>query len=154
MKPPKVIQNDRNRPVLSGLQNLNSAITAIDGKIILSQTVYYQLIAHCQQPIIIKIAGVLLVATADVDSRSHTGRDLNFSPIPLSKGNYPSIVITSSNDPYIFGGKSAVSGGTMGKRIHQHWPKSPSKLGLTIGVLGGRTRHFTILNHQLKQTNH
>jgi predicted alpha/beta hydrolase family esterase len=101
----KVIQNDWDRPVLSDwLHNLNSAITAIDGKIILvAHSLAVSLVAHWSttnnnQ----KIAGALLVATADVDSRSHTPEETwNFSPIPLSKLNYPSIVITSSNDPYI-----------------------------------------------------
>jgi predicted alpha/beta hydrolase family esterase len=48
-----------------------------------------------------KIAGALLVAPADVDSPAHTPIKLETSPIPLLKLDYPSILITSSNDPYI-----------------------------------------------------
>jgi predicted alpha/beta hydrolase family esterase len=43
----------------------------------------------------------LLVAPADVDSPAHPDQIRNFSPIPLLKLDYPSILITSSNDPYI-----------------------------------------------------
>lgn len=48
------------------------------------------------------IIGALLVAPADVDSPDHTPEIIwNFSPIPTKKLEFPSIVITSSNDPYI-----------------------------------------------------
>ena len=42
------------------------------------------------------------MAPADVDSPLYTPEETrNFSPIPLTKLAYPSIVVTSSNDPYI-----------------------------------------------------
>lgn len=48
------------------------------------------------------IIGALLVAPADVDSEAHVPEIIrNFAPIPLSKLNFPSILITSTNDPYI-----------------------------------------------------
>jgi predicted alpha/beta hydrolase family esterase len=47
-----------------------------------------------------KIAGALLVAPADVDIQHPPDQIRNFS-IPLLKLDYPSILITSSNDPYI-----------------------------------------------------
>jgi predicted alpha/beta hydrolase family esterase len=45
-----------------------------------------------------KIAA-LLVAPADVDFKAYPEQIRNFSPIPLLKLDYPSILITSSNDP-------------------------------------------------------
>ncbi len=48
------------------------------------------------------IIGALLVAPADVDSPDHTPEIIrNFSPIPTKKLPFPSIVVTSENDPYI-----------------------------------------------------
>jgi hypothetical protein len=48
------------------------------------------------------IMGALLVAPADVDSHTHTPEILwHFAPIPLQKLAFPSLVITSANDPYI-----------------------------------------------------
>jgi predicted alpha/beta hydrolase family esterase len=101
----KVIQNDWDRPVLSDwLNKLNEAIAAIDGKIIIvAHSLAAALVAHWSTTNNTqKIAGALLVAPADVDSRSHTPEETwNFSPVPLSELDYPSIVVTSSNDPYI-----------------------------------------------------
>ncbi|MGO4819561.1 RBBP9/YdeN family alpha/beta hydrolase [Flavobacterium sp. W22_SRS_FP1] len=101
----KVIQNDWDRPILSDwLNKLNEAIAAIDGKIIIvAHSLAASLVAHWSTTNNTqKIAGALLVAPADVDSRSHTPEETwNFSPIPLAELDYPSIVVTSSNDPYI-----------------------------------------------------
>jgi predicted alpha/beta hydrolase family esterase len=101
----KVIQNDWDRPVLADwLEKLNEVIAAIDGKIIIvAHSLAAVLVAHWSTTNNTqKIAGALLVAAADVDSHYHTPEETwNFSPIPLLKFNYPSIVVTSSNDPYI-----------------------------------------------------
>jgi predicted alpha/beta hydrolase family esterase len=101
----KVIQNDWDQPILSDwLHKLNEAIAAIDGKIIIvAHSLAAVLVAHWSTTNNTqKIAGALLVAAADVDSQSHTPEETwNFSPIPLLKLDYPSIVVTSSNDPYI-----------------------------------------------------
>jgi len=101
----KVIQNDWDQPILSDwLHNLNAAIAAIDGKIVLvAHSLAVSLVAHWSTTNDTqKIAGALLVAPADVDSCSHCPEEIwNFSPIPLSKLDYPSIVVTSSNDPYV-----------------------------------------------------
>jgi predicted alpha/beta hydrolase family esterase len=101
----KVIQNNWDRPILSDwLHNLNEAIGAIDGKIIIvAHSLAVSLVAHWSKTNNTKkIAGALLVAPADVDSCTHTPEETwNFSPIPLSKFSYPSVVVTSSNDPYI-----------------------------------------------------
>lgn len=101
----KVIQNNWDRPILSDwLHNLNEAITAIDGKIIIvAHSLAVSLVAHWSKTNNTnKIAAALLVAPADVDSCTHTPEEIwNFAPIPLSKFSYPSILVTSSNDPYI-----------------------------------------------------
>ncbi|MFT5963834.1 MAG: putative alpha/beta hydrolase family esterase [Flavobacterium sp.] len=101
----KVIQNNWDQPILvDWLNKLNEAIAAIDGKIIIvAHSLAAVLVAHWSTTNNTqKIAGALLVAAADVDSRSHTPEETwNFSPIPTSKLDYPSVVVTSSNDPYI-----------------------------------------------------
>ena len=48
------------------------------------------------------IIGALLVAPADVDSPENTPEvTRNFSPIPIKKLTFPSIVVYSENDPFI-----------------------------------------------------
>jgi predicted alpha/beta hydrolase family esterase len=70
--------------------------------IIVAHSLSCSLISHwSKENKIHKIAGALLVAPADVDSPAHTPSKSETSPIPLLKLDYPSILITSSNDPYI-----------------------------------------------------
>lgn len=101
----KVIQKDWNYPILKDwLENLNTAIESTEGEIIIvAHSLACSLISHwAKENKNQKIVGALLVAPADVDSAAHTPEEIrNFSPIPLFKLDFPSIVITSSNDPYI-----------------------------------------------------
>lgn len=101
----KVTQKDWNNPILEDwLESLTASIEAADGEIIIvAHSLSCSLINHwSKENKAHKIAGALLVAPADVDSPAHTPEEIrNFAPIPLLKLEFPSIVITSSNDPYI-----------------------------------------------------
>ena len=101
----KVIQDNWNEPQLEKwLDRLNEAILKLDSPTILvAHSLAVSLVMHWasvnSNP---NIIGALLVAPADVDSPEHTPESIwNFSPIPLSKLQFPSIVVTSENDPYI-----------------------------------------------------
>lgn len=49
-----------------------------------------------------KVKGALLVAPADVDSNEHTPEVVrNFSPMPLIKIPFKTVLIASENDPYM-----------------------------------------------------
>mgnify|MGYP003647426056 CR=1 FL=1 len=101
----KVIQKDWDNPILEDwLHGLSSSIDSIEGPIIIvAHSLAVSLVAHwSKKNTTNKIAGALLVAPADVDSPLHTPEETrNFSPIPLSKLGYPTILVTSANDPYI-----------------------------------------------------
>lgn len=101
----KVYQKDWNYPLLKDwLESLAASIEAIDGPIIIvAHSLACSLISHwSKENKTNKIVGALLVAPADVDSPAHTPAEIrNFAPIPLLKLEFPSIVISSSNDPYI-----------------------------------------------------
>ena len=60
------------------------------------------LVAHwavgCQQG---QIRGALLVAPGDPEAPSFPGDATGFAPIPLLRLPFPSIVVASSNDPYV-----------------------------------------------------
>lgn len=101
----KVIQTEWHAPQLENwMLHLNATIDSIEGPIILvAHSLAVVLIAHwskihdCS-----KIAAALFVAPADVDSEKHTPAEIwNFAPIPLQPLPYPSILVTSSTDPYI-----------------------------------------------------
>jgi predicted alpha/beta hydrolase family esterase len=101
----KVFQKEWHQPQLDHwLTSLNSTINNIEGPIIIvAHSLAVSLINHWSQNNNCKqIVGALLVAPADVDSPLYTPEETrNFSPMPLTQLKYPSIVITSTNDPYI-----------------------------------------------------
>ncbi|MBU0940208.1 MAG: alpha/beta hydrolase [Bacteroidetes bacterium] len=101
----KVTQKDWNQPILDDwLLNLDSTIQQIDGPIILvAHSLAAVLVAHWSQTHYTNnVVGALLVAPADVDSHRHTPVETwNFAPIPVTKLNFPSVVVTSADDPYI-----------------------------------------------------
>lgn len=101
----KVTQNNWHQPELKDwLANLNSTIEQIKGPIILiAHSLAVVLVAHWSvKHYTTQVVGALLVAPADVDSRAHTPPETwCFAPIPLKKLPFPSILVTSANDPYI-----------------------------------------------------
>ena len=101
----KVTQNDWHQPKLNEwLLELNNTIEQTEGPIILvAHSLAVILVAHWSQKYFIpNVIGALLVAPADVDSRTHTPPETwNFAPIPVTKLKFPSILITSNDDPYI-----------------------------------------------------
>jgi predicted alpha/beta hydrolase family esterase len=101
----KVTQKNWDQPILKDwLLNLEITIQQIEGPIILvAHSLVVVLVAHWSQTYNTNsVVGALLVGPADVDSHSHTPIETwNFAPIPLAKLNFPSVVVTSANDPYI-----------------------------------------------------
>lgn len=101
----KLIQDNWEEPQLNNwLTNLNETIQKLDiPTVLVAHSLAVSMVVHwasanSNQNII----GALLVAPADVDSAEHTPEvTWNFSPIPKLKLNFPSIVISSENDPYI-----------------------------------------------------
>ena len=101
----KLIQDNWDEPVLKDwLHNLNEAILKLDSPTILvAHSLAVSMVMHWasanSNP---NIAGALLVAPADVDSSEHAPEVIwNFAPIPTMPLTFPSIVISSENDPYI-----------------------------------------------------
>lgn len=101
----RVIQDDWENPNLENwLRNLEKEIERSDDKIIL--------IAHSLGVALVlqwayrnknnKVEGALLVSPSDVDSKEHTPEIVrNFSPIPMIKLPFNSIVVASEDDPYV-----------------------------------------------------
>ena len=101
----KLVQENWNEPKLEDwLKELEKAIQKLDSPTILvAHSLAVSLVMHWtsanNNPHII---GALLVAPADVDSPEHTPEvTRNFSPMPIRKLAFPSIVICSENDPFI-----------------------------------------------------
>jgi predicted alpha/beta hydrolase family esterase len=64
------------------------------------------------------VKGALLVAPADVDSLTHTPDEVrNFGPIPLVPLPFPSIVVASSDDPFVTPARAAAFAQAWGSRL-------------------------------------
>lgn len=64
------------------------------------------------------VKGAFLVAPADVDSPAHTPDEVRgFSPIPLVRLPFPSIVVASTDDPFVTPARAAVFANAWGSRL-------------------------------------
>ena len=100
----RIVQDEWDAPIREEwLERLNEEISRLNSPTILvAHSLAVSLVLHWAEsnhnP---NIAGALLVAPADVDSPEHTPESIrNFSPMPISKLPFPSIVVASENDPY------------------------------------------------------
>jgi serine hydrolase len=66
----------------------------------------------------VDVRGALLVAPADVDSPDHTPDEVrSFSPIPLRRLPFPTIVVASDDDPFVSPERVAVFAWAWGSRL-------------------------------------
>lgn len=100
----RIIHDNWDEPVCEEwLKRLNDEISKLTAPTILvAHSLAVSLVLHWAEKNYNKnIAGALLVAPADVDSAEHTPECIrNFSPMPIYKLPFPSIVVASENDPY------------------------------------------------------
>lgn len=97
-------QDDWERPELNRwLSRLAAEVESRPGAILVAHSLGCPLIAClARQRPDLSIGGALLVAPADVNSPRHTPQETrSFAPIPLLRLRFPSIVVASTNDPYI-----------------------------------------------------
>jgi predicted alpha/beta hydrolase family esterase len=64
------------------------------------------------------VKSALLVAPADVDSPAHTPDEVRgFGPMPLARLPFPSIVVASSDDPFVTPARAAAFAQAWGSRL-------------------------------------
>lgn len=133
----RVEQSDWEFPLLSQwLETLDSHIQKTDENIVLaSHSLGCSLIAHWASNFQTnKVIGALMVAPADIESDLHTPEVLrNFSPMPIHKLPFPSIVVTSDNDPYVSLQRAEYFADSWGSRFINYGPyghlNAESRLG-------------------------
>jgi uncharacterized protein len=100
----RVYQSDWDRPELSQwLDRLAQAVEARPDALLVAHSLACPLVAHlaAKRPDL-PIAAALLVAPADVDSARHTpSHTRGFAPIPRVALPFRSVVVASTNDPFI-----------------------------------------------------
>jgi uncharacterized protein len=100
----RVQQDDWDKPELTRwVERLARTVETGRDAILVAHSLGCPLVAHLvRQRTDLSIKGALLVAPADVDSAHHTPRQTRgFAPIPLRPLPFRSILVASTNDPYI-----------------------------------------------------
>ncbi len=100
----RLVQDNWDEPIREEwLERLNEEVSKLEKPTILvAHSLAVSLVLHWAASNSNKnIVGALLVAPADVDSPQHTPDIIrNFSPMPIYKLPFPSILVASENDPY------------------------------------------------------
>lgn len=98
----RVQQRDWDNPVCAEwIENLEKAVTQIDGEIVLvAHSLGCLLVTHWAAQTEHKIKGALLVAPPNPSETVFPKTASGFSPFPLRLFKFPSMVVASSNDSY------------------------------------------------------
>jgi predicted alpha/beta hydrolase family esterase len=121
----KVQHRDWNNPQRDEwVDELDAAVAACEGRPIL--------VAHSLGCILavqwarsasqLKVAGAFLVAPSDTEAASFPIADTTFKPIPFDPLPFPSMVITSSNDPYVTSARSRAFAAAWGSHLVEVGP--------------------------------
>jgi predicted alpha/beta hydrolase family esterase len=100
----RVEQDNWHRPDLRDWsKRLTNSIEKMPSAIIVAHSLGCALVAHLVgQQRDLPIAAALLVAPADVDSADHTPNVVRgFAPMPVARFSFPSMVVASTDDPYM-----------------------------------------------------
>ncbi len=98
----RIEQRDWDRPVCAEWQEaLEESVARIGANVVLvAHSLGCALVAHWAAATTLRIKGALLVAPPNPDGRNFPKEAVGFSPLPLRKLPFTSIVVASSNDPY------------------------------------------------------
>jgi predicted alpha/beta hydrolase family esterase len=115
-----VEQENWNAPDLeSWLERVAAEVDRAPGAILVGHSLACALVAHlAERRRDLLIGGALLVAPADVDDRTRTPASVaSFAPMPLERLPFPSIVVGSSNDPFVSIGRAMLFAYAWGSRF-------------------------------------
>ena len=116
----RVMQDDWLLPKLADwLTRLEEAAQACAvPPVLVAHSLACPLVAHWATRPGARAAGALLVAPADVDSPEHTADEVrNFGPVPLVTLPFRSIVVASTDDPFVTPARAAAFARAWGSRL-------------------------------------
>ncbi|MGQ0811111.1 MAG: RBBP9/YdeN family alpha/beta hydrolase [Nitrospiraceae bacterium] len=98
----RVTQRDWDRPVCDEwVGRLDVAVAAcISPPVLVAHSLGSILVAHWASRSVKPVQGALLVALPDPDGADFPAEARGFAPVPLQPFAFPSIVVSSSDDPY------------------------------------------------------
>lgn len=100
----RINQKEWDAPVCNDwLETINGELNKFDlnNLILIGHSLGCATIAHWAKKYRKIIKGALLVAPSDLESPAYTFPAKGFEPIPLEKINFKTIVVASSNDPWV-----------------------------------------------------
>jgi len=116
----RVVQDDWLLPKLTDwLARLDEAVAACAAPpVFAAHSLACALVAHWAARPGGRTRGALLVAPADVDSPAHTPDEVrSFSPLPTARLPFPTIVVASSDDPFVTVDRAAALARAWGSRL-------------------------------------
>ena len=100
----RVIQHEWDAPTCKEwVENIDKAITYYDPStvVLIGHSLGCTTIAHWAKESGKVIKGAMLVAPSDIENPVYTFPAVGFSPIPTDIINFPTIVVASTNDPWV-----------------------------------------------------
>ena len=116
----RVVQDDWLEPRLADwLATLDRHVRACDSPpVLVAHSLACALVAHWAKTTDAVVKGALLVAPADVESPIHTPDEVRgFAPIPLVRLAFPSIVVVSTDDPFVTAARAETFARAWGSRL-------------------------------------
>jgi uncharacterized protein len=81
-----------------------------------------------------KVRGALLVAPSDVEAPSYPAGTAGFTPMPLNKLSFPSILVMSTNDVYVTPDRARHFARAWGSRLVEVGPKGHVNSASSLGM--------------------
>ena len=100
----RVQQKEWDRPVMSDwIKTLDDHVMQYNPSdvVVVGHSLACATIAFWNEQYKRKIKGALLVAPSDTEAPSYPEGTTGFTPMPSNRLTFPSIVVTSANDPYV-----------------------------------------------------
>jgi uncharacterized protein len=100
----RIVQTDWNTPCCSDwIAEIDKSVTSagITDVVLAAHSLGCATVAHWSKAFHRTIRGALLVAPSDVEAPTFPIGTTGFAPMPVERLSFPSIVVASSNDPYV-----------------------------------------------------
>lgn len=115
----RVVQADWERPRRQDwVATLESAIQATPGGVLVAHSSACALVAHwCATGSSGRVRGALLVGPSDPEAASYPAGPTGFGPMPLIRLPFPTVVVTSTDDPYVTLPRAQLFASAWGSRL-------------------------------------
>jgi predicted alpha/beta hydrolase family esterase len=115
----RVMQDDWERPRCADwIARLDDAILATPGAVLVAHSSSCALVAHwAAAGSGRRVRGALLVAPSDTEAASYPAGPTGFAPMPLYRLPFPSVVVASTDDPYVTAERARTFAEAWGSRM-------------------------------------